>query len=455
MRILILHPVAAENRRYGTEIVAQNLAEEWAAAGHAVVLCGHGSNVAPMSTETVRGVQMVTLPPIASVTKWTEFRMRTDDAPGFAETLDAHRPELAIIAGLAPAIANLRHLEMLRERSITCGLWHHVPGVTCLQKGLRYKNRVPCDGRVDLVRCTRCRLTAAGVPERVADLASWFELHGLERFLPRGLDHVIVGRAMTKEFAEFVRRLDAHVDVSFVGAEWVRKVLLVNGFDPARIALVRPGLRLALAEALRHAPAPARPADDRLRLIYWGRLDDTKGVDTAISAVRQLTGRNLNLDIAASYEPRVPYHRALLQQAAGDSRITFRGHLSTPELAEALRKADLALIPSPWLETGPLTVFEARAAGLPILGARTGGIAELCGEDPSARLFDRGDAAELAAIIDQLQGDRRLLNRMRAMVPPARTMAQVAVEVLEAVRSESKRQDAQRVDCECGQRLST
>jgi glycosyltransferase involved in cell wall biosynthesis len=422
--------------------VAQNLAEEWAAAGHAVVLCGHGPNPAPMSTETVSGVRMITLPPIASVTKWTEFRMRTDDAPGFAETLDTHRPESAIIVGLGPAVANLRHLEMLRERDITCGLWHHVPGVTCLQKGLRYKNRVPCDGRIDLVRCTRCRLTAAGVPGPIADLAGWFEFHGLERVLPRGVDHVVAGRAMTKEFAKFIRRLGSHVDVTFIGAEWVREVLLVNGFESARIALVRPGLRLGLAEALRRAPAPARAADGRLRLIYWGRLDDTKGVDIAIGAVRQLTDRNLILDIAASYDPQLLYHRTLRQQAGGDSRITFRGHLSTPDLAEALRKADLALIPSPWLETGPLTVFEARAAGLPILGARTGGIAELCGEDPSARLFDRNDTAGLAAIIDQLQGDRRLLNQMRAMVPPARTMKQVAVEVLEAVSSNCKRHRA-------------
>ena len=85
--------------------------------------------------------------------------------------------------------------------------------------------------------------------------------------------------------------------------------------------------------------------------------------------------------------------------ASGDTRIQFVGQLEAPELAQALRRADVALIPSPWLETGPLTVFEAHAAGLPILGARTGGIGEICASDPSARLFERNNDSELAKLI--------------------------------------------------------
>ena len=37
----------------------------------------------------------------------------------------------------------------------------------------------------------------------------------------------------------------------------------------------------------------------------------------------------------------------------------------------------MAVIPSIWMETGPLTVLEAFAAGLPVAGTNLGGIKEL------------------------------------------------------------------------------
>src|SRR5262249_46266263 len=148
------------------------------------------------------------------------------------------------------------------------------------------------------------------------------------------------------------------------------------GFERQQVALVRPGLRHDLAEALdAYEPLVQRPLGP-LRLIFWGRLDDTKGIDTAILALRRLQGMPLHLDIVGGFDRQVPFHAKLACMAAGDPRIHFAGRLEAPELARALRRADVAVIPSSWLETGPLTVFEARAAGLPILGARTGGIAE-------------------------------------------------------------------------------
>jgi glycosyltransferase involved in cell wall biosynthesis len=310
-----------------------------------------------------------------------------------------------------------------------------VAGITCQQHGLRYKGRMPCEGKVIPQRCARCRLTAAGVPELVADLASYVAIRGLEDWLPSGLDHVVAGRAMSEEFARYVAALPGHFDRVFVGADWVREVLILNGFERQQIALVRPGLRRDLAEALdAHEPQVQRPIGP-LRLVFWGRLDDTKGVDTAFLALRRLQRLPLHLDVVGGFDQQVPFHAKLARMAAGDPRIHFAGRLEAPELAQALRRADVALIPSPVLETGPLTVFEARAAGLPILGARTGGIAETCAGDPSARLFERNDDRELAKLIAELAHDRSQLDLRRALVPRARTMADAAAETLRGLQA--------------------
>jgi glycosyltransferase involved in cell wall biosynthesis len=123
------------------------------------------------------------------------------------------------------------------------------------------------------------------------------------------------------------------------------------------------------------------------------------------------------------------FEARLIRDAAGDARIRFMGPLSPKQLIQVLDEADLGVVPSRWHETGPLTVLEARARGLPIVGARRGGIAELCAEDRSARLFDPDDHVELAALIAELAGDPAQLDQMTSAVPTARTIQDVAKDV--------------------------
>ncbi len=72
----------------------------------------------------------------------------------------------------------------------------------------------------------------------------------------------------------------------------------------------------------------------------------------------------------------------------GDKRFNLRGLLSKEQLIYKLQEYDLAVIPSIWLETGPLTVMEALSAGLPIAGSNIGGIKELIKGIPGCKLLE-------------------------------------------------------------------
>jgi glycosyltransferase involved in cell wall biosynthesis len=54
------------------------------------------------------------------------------------------------------------------------------------------------------------------------------------------------------------------------------------------------------------------------------------------------------------------------------------------------------------METGPLTVLEAMAAGRPVIGSRLGGIAELVVEGKTGLLFTLGQVDELQQKIVEL-----------------------------------------------------
>ena len=425
MRLMVLAPIAPPGHRYGTEIVACDVAAGWAEAGHEVTLAGPGTTDGAAGLD---GVRVRPFPPGPPPDRLRHVSRRSDLPPALIEAVRETRPEKAVVVGFGPGGITLTHMEHLRDMGVEIGLWHHVPGITCQQHGLRLKNRTVCDGEVRIGRCAACRLTAAGLPEPLAEAASRLPGPVSAVRLPGPAGHVLGGRALSAVFARSVGQLVGLVSRVFVGADWVRPVLMRNGVGADRISLVRPGLRrdfTGTGQAKDRAPGP-------LRLIYWGRIDDTKGIDVAIRAVR-LSPADVRFEIVGRVDQGVPFHRHLTTLADGDPRIVFAGRLEAGPLAARLAAADVAVIPSVWPETGPLTAFEAHAAGLPILGSDIGGIGEIAGADPSARTFPRGDAAALARLIEELATDPAELARRCALVPRARTMTQVAAEMAEAM----------------------
>jgi glycosyltransferase involved in cell wall biosynthesis len=65
-----------------------------------------------------------------------------------------------------------------------------------------------------------------------------------------------------------------------------------------------------------------------------------------------------------------------------------------------------------WLENSPLVIHEAFMAGLPVVGARIGGIAELIEEGHTGLLYDPSSPGELAAALQRLIGSPDLVHRL-------------------------------------------
>ncbi len=94
---------------------------------------------------------------------------------------------------------------------------------------------------------------------------------------------------------------------------------------------------------------------------------------------------------------------------------------------------DILAVPSLWLETGPLVVLEAFAAGLPVLGSNAGGIAELVTEGVCGRLVEVGSVAAWARALREL-GELSRAGRWTWRVPRVRSSREVAEEMLEIYR---------------------
>ena len=73
-----------------------------------------------------------------------------------------------------------------------------------------------------------------------------------------------------------------------------------------------------------------------------------------------------------------------------------------------LSRIDVLAVPSQWLETGPLVVLEAFAAGTPVIGSDLGGIRELVSDGRDGLLVPHDDVRRLDCGNDSVWRQTRL-----------------------------------------------
>lgn len=101
--------------------------------------------------------------------------------------------------------------------------------------------------------------------------------------------------------------------------------------------------------------------DDRIAILFFGRLVLEKGVKTFISVLRELQCRVPVTPLIVGAGPAAGAFAAL-------PGAVMTGHLDGPDLARAVASADIMLTPST-TETFGNVVLEAMASGLPVVSA--------------------------------------------------------------------------------------
>jgi glycosyltransferase involved in cell wall biosynthesis len=162
------------------------------------------------------------------------------------------------------------------------------------------------------------------------------------------------------------------------------------------------GGRARVIPSVQRTFAPSSAAASGRFALAAGRLTPEKGFADAIAAC---TAAGVPLVVAGD-GPQLEELRAL----GGDVR--FAGRVGAAELARLRAEAALAIVPSRYAEILPLAALEAMAAGLPVVAARSGGLAETV---PDEGLYPPGDMAAAAQRIAALYGDAAAGERTLAL----------------------------------------
>jgi glycosyltransferase involved in cell wall biosynthesis len=183
---------------------------------------------------------------------------------------------------------------------------------------------------------------------------------------------------------------------------------LARSLGSARVSLVDNGVDPAA-----YTPVAA-PAHEPPTILFAGVLSPRKGLIDLIEASTELQRRGVahQLVVAGGAPEEGPQAEAETREAASHGApARFIGTQPHDAMARLYRGADVFCLPS-WWEAMPLTVLEAMASGLPVVGTTVGDIPRAIDDGVTGRLVAPQQPQALADALDPLLRDPQLRTTM-------------------------------------------
>ncbi len=148
---------------------------------------------------------------------------------------------------------------------------------------------------------------------------------------------------------------------------------------------------------------------------YIGRHIPAKGVDHLISAFGKLSGASRLRIWGRDRGVETAGLKSLGRDLSGEAgnRIEWMGEYRNPEIVpEVFNRCDAIVVPSIWAENSLLVIHEALQAGVPVITANYGGMAEYIQHEENGLRFNHRDSESLAQQMQRLSDDPRLARRL-------------------------------------------
>ncbi len=203
------------------------------------------------------------------------------------------------------------------------------------------------------------------------------------------------------------------------------QLIELYGATPGKIRVIPPGVDLARFHPVDPLAAKARVgmAPDQANILFTGRIEPLKGVDTLLEAVALLqqrhpeTMRNASLTIVGGepWADTLDDEMARLQEmraALGlHDLVTFAGAKNQDVLPDYYAAAEMVVMPSHYESFG-MVALEAMAMGTPVIASEVGGLAHLVQDGETGFHVPPRDPEALAACLHDLLTQPALRRRL-------------------------------------------
>ena len=204
------------------------------------------------------------------------------------------------------------------------------------------------------------------------------------------------------------------------------EVELISNTDNGHIAVIPPGVDLSVFHPYPQERARREldiAADDKM-LLFVGRIEPLKGIDTLLSALQLLQqSGDMPAHLCVSViggDPAKPLETRhaeldklmmLCKELGLSDMVTFLGRRAQETLHYYYASSDIVVMPSHYESFG-MVALEAMACGTPVIASDVGGLAELVQDGETGFLVPGGDPAAMAERLRCMLSDQELLARL-------------------------------------------
>lgn len=442
MRILFVAHQFFPEHYAGVEIVTLGLAQELRTRGHETFVLAPkrsipDNNIQPGEVEDYEYAGV----PVRRVGRPKEGVFRSYRLNYENEVMARRTREY--MQEIRPDIVHAEHFQGLSATVIPAIKEFGVPLVytatdfwtVCPVVDLRRHDGVMCEGP-ELTHCVRCvasrhsgfitgRMMEAVVgntPDAALKIAGRLSETPLSKTFPLNQIWAL------KERPGYIREHMEQVDHIVAYTHLMRDLLLANGIGEGKIGVSYYGVDTSpISEGPRNRNMPPP-----LRIGFIGTLAPHKGCDTLVRAVKSLPQElGATLHIYGNLKRFELFLEELRGIAGDDERINFAGPFPREKVGWILSELDVLVVPSRWYENQPGVIFEAFAAGMPVVATDLGGMSEFVRHEENGLLFELESAEDLAHQLRRLGEETGLLEKLRAGIGPVKTVKENVDELEE------------------------
>ncbi len=323
-----------------------------------------------------------------------------------------------------------------RAQGAALVITYHTPTVSCARGTMMRWGEVACSGKLSMEPCVACALQAKKIPNLLANTLSllpnaWSQ--GSQHLPASTMTTAMRMPALLKMREQACIELFALADHWVGVCDWVCNVLRNNGVEEKRLTLSRQGV----GRILEKTKTFSNQETAGLRALMLGRIDVSKGWHLVLEAIKKMPTGSITVDAYAVSQGDVSaYEIALRKQAESVPGFRWCEPLPSEKMLEQIAGYDLLLVPSQWLETGPLVVLEAFEAGVPVVGSHLGGIAELVQDQKTGLLISPyDDASAWANALIAIVNNKTILKAWQANIEKPRSMLAACEDMTPVYRS--------------------
>jgi glycosyltransferase involved in cell wall biosynthesis len=321
---------------------------------------------------------------------------------------------------------SLHHVKEAKKTTAKLITTFHLAGYSCKTNNLLYKKKQPCNGYIDVLKCTKCVYVEKELSNFKKNIlyAGAFVAYKLKyntsnwnTTLGTAIGFPFIIEKLKKDFVELC---DLSTQI-VVLTKWYKKVMELNGISSKKLQYISQGLVGGETNANSNSDYKV------IKLVFVGRINESKGLHLLLKALNEISTDKIYLDI---FGPTIDMEYANKWKIFSSTmkNVRWMGVIQPQDILKTLLQYNVLCLPSVICEMSPLVIQEAFAAGIPVLASNVYGNAEQITDGKNGWLFNFGDRLDLKNKLQKLIDYPHIIKNAKEEIMPVKSFEMVADE---------------------------